>query len=146
MKTKLVLGYGNTLRSDDGFGPYVVRALRALESSRSLRLLEQPLLTVELVEELAQSELCVLLDASTTGDVGTLRVRQIKPCDVEMSVMGHALSPTQLLALTAQLTGRSPVCWLMTARAVTFELGEQLSPVVAALVPLAIERVCTLCE
>jgi hydrogenase maturation protease len=140
MPKHLVIGYGNTLRSDDGFGPYVVRALGERQEASAFRLIEQQLLTVDLIDELAQAEACVLLDAATMGELGTLRVQKVEARDAESAPMGHDLSPAQLLAFTAQLMGHAPHCWLITARARTTELGEELSPEVAALVPAAIER------
>lgn len=146
MKQRLVIGYGNTLRSDDGFGPYVVRALGERCEASSLRLIEQQLLTVDLCDELEQTAICVLVDAATTGDVGALQVRRIESSHAELGPMGHDLSPAQLLALTEQLTGQTPTCWLLTTRVLTTELGEELSPEVAAVIPAAVARVLALLD
>lgn len=146
MGQRLVVGYGNTLREDDGFGPYVIRALAASTLSAKLCLLERQLLTVELCDELEQAEVCVFVDAATTGDLGAVSVRRVEASHAARGAIGHDLSPAQLLALTEQLTGKAPPCWLVTTRALSTELGEGLTDIVARVVPCAVECVLRLTE
>lgn len=133
----LVVGYGNTLRSDDGFGPAVAQCLAARSNDERVRILVRHLLTVDLVVDLEQSDFCVLVDATTEGPVGRLVVRQIQPEPIEPAALGHELSAASLLGLTQQLAGRAPRCLLVTTAAHTMELGEQLSEAVAKLVDAA---------
>lgn len=133
----VVVGYGNTLRSDDGFGPAVAELLRSRLSEPRVRVLSRQLLTVDLVADLEQAEFCVLVDAATHGQLGALTLREIVPEPTEPATLGHELSPASLLGLTRQLCGRAPACVLVSTPAQSVELGETLSNEVAALVEIA---------
>jgi len=144
MVTKLVIGYGNTLRCDDGFGPAVIAELTARGNVAGVQYLEKQLLTVDLVEELEQVSFCVFVDAATTGDIGALVEKWVEPNDEEITVLGHDLTPSALLALARKLSGKIPTCVLLSTRLLNAELGEILSPEVAALVPKTAARVLEL--
>jgi hydrogenase maturation protease len=109
-----------------------------------MRILERQLLTLDLVEELSQAKTCVLLDAATSGDEGALVERDVAANAKDVGALGHDLSPAALLGLTQQLTGAAPHCVLITTKAINTELGETLSPQVAALVDVAVTRVIAL--
>lgn len=124
----LVIGYGNTLRHDDGFGPVVAEKLRAQLKNSRVRILVRQLLTVDLIPELEVVSFCVLVDAATTRDTDTFWVREIAPEPVEPATLGHELSAATLLGLTLQLTGCAPRCQLFSVAPHSMELGEGLSP------------------
>src|SRR3954471_3504710 len=58
----LVIGYGNTLRSDDGVGPHIAIEAAAWGLPR-LETIAVPQLTPELAELLASAELLIFVDA-----------------------------------------------------------------------------------
>ena len=60
--TILVIGYGNTLRSDDGVGPRVAMAVASREWPGFNAIAVQQL-TPELAEPLAAAELAIFVDA-----------------------------------------------------------------------------------
>lgn len=140
----LVVGYGNTLRSDDGFGPAVVRELQGRVDAAQVRVLEQQLLTLDLIDAVANCRLLVLVDAAATGNAGELGEREISAGNANTGALGHDLSPEQLLALSRELMGSQPRCLMLSTLPLSMELGETLSPEVAAVVPLAVERVLDL--
>ena len=66
----LVIGYGNTLRRDDGVGPHVAEAIAAL-ALPGVEALVCPLLTPELAEAIARARRVVFVDAMVTAPPGT---------------------------------------------------------------------------
>lgn len=137
----VVIGYGNTLRSDDGFGPAVAERLQSSVADPRVRVLSRQLLTVELVADLEPADLCVLVDAVTQGHVGAITVREIAPEPTEPATLGHELSAASLIGLTRQICGRAPVCILVSTVAQNMDLGETLSDDVAALVDAAVTEI-----
>ena len=132
--TVLVVGYGNILRQDDGFGPAVADRLRDCVNDQRIRILTRQLLSVDLAADLERVGLCVLIDAATTGPRGELAVREVLPEPVEVGTVGHELSAVALLGLTQQLLGRAPRCILLSTLPDSMEFGESLTATVAALV------------
>ena len=59
----LVIGYGNTLRGDDGVGPRVVEAIGTL-GLPGVRTLICPLLTPELADPISRAEKVIFVDAA----------------------------------------------------------------------------------
>jgi hydrogenase maturation protease len=142
----LVVGYGNTLRSDDGFGPAVADCLRARFSDPRVRVLTRQLLSLDLVTDLEQSELCVFVDATTVGQVGKLVIRQIAPEFSDIGMLGHELSAASLLGLTQLLARRSPRCVLVSIVPETLALGEHLSDRIAQLIDVAAAEIVATVE
>lgn len=121
----LIVGYGNTLRSDDGVGP----ALAAIVSSwhvPRLRVLATQGLVPELAEMLAECERVLFADASAAD-----AVPRLVPLAVQAAPAAslHFSDPGGLLALTLALHGRCPEAWLLLLPADDFAFGEELSAV-----------------
>src|SRR5208282_3684027 len=91
----LVIGYGNTLRRDDGVGPKVAEAIAEL-ALPGVRTLACPLLTPELAEPVSQAGVVVFVDAAVDAPREVQR-RPLAPADTSQ-VMAHAASPATLLA------------------------------------------------
>jgi hydrogenase maturation protease len=125
MRPTLLLGYGNTLRSDDGAG---VRA--AEELSRALpgaRLVVRHELQLELAETIAQFDDVFFLDASGTGE-HEVRALPVVPEESVPNTGSHTCSPGALLGLCRSLYGRMPArTTLVTIPAESFDFGEELS-------------------
>ncbi len=62
-----MIGYGNTLRSDDGVGPRVAMAV-ASWGWPGLKAIAVHQLTPELAEPLAAAELAIFVDARLVGE------------------------------------------------------------------------------
>jgi hydrogenase maturation protease len=160
----LVVGYGNPLCGDDGVGPAVAEALAAdprltgvgeAAAGRSpagtggpagpaaveVRAAHQ--LTPELALDASRVALLVLVDADADAGLapGAVRVRRLDPADGGGDVMTHHVDPAGILGLAAGLWGHAPDCVIVSIGAASFELGEGLSPAVAAAVPAAVDAV-----
>jgi hydrogenase maturation protease len=121
----LVIGYGNTLRRDDGVGPKVAEAVAKL-ALPGVRALACPLLTPELAEEVSQARVVILVDAAVGAPRG-VQMRALAPTD-SSQVMAHAASPATVLALARDVFGHVPEAWWLTIPVADLGLGEELSP------------------
>jgi hydrogenase maturation protease len=121
----LVIGYGNTLRRDDGVGPRVAEAVAALDQP-GLRTLVCPLLTPELAEPVSQARVVIFVDAAVDAP-REVQLRTLAPAD-SSQVMAHAARPVTLLALARDVFGHAPEAWLITVPVEDLGIGEEFSP------------------
>jgi hydrogenase maturation protease len=140
--TAVVIGYGNTLRGDDGVGPEVAEAVAA-QGLPGVRALAVPQLTPELAEVLAEARLAVFVDASTGPEVGGVQVLPLRAAQRPES-MGHTSDPGFLLALAGAVYGRCPPAWIVRIPAASFPFGEGLSPCASCGAAVALREVVRL--
>jgi len=136
----LVIGYGNSLRSDDGFGPAVIDALRPwCQDHPRIELMAVHQLLPEHAEVLSQAEMIFFVDASIdmTGGCISCRALSAEQTDETSSALAHSFSPAKLLSLTLATYGKCPPAFIYTVGALNLEVGEKLSAPVAAAVPEA---------
>ncbi len=138
----LVIGYGNTLRSDDGAGQLVSEAV-AKQGWSNVRSLCRHQLTPELAEDIANSSSVIFVDAlvSNPSESLTLIVEKIEPLTTNNVGLGHTANPRSLLSLTQAVYNYVPPAWWILIPAVNFEFGEQLSPVTKRAINEAIEQI-----
>ncbi len=122
----LVVGYGNTLRSDDGVGPRVAEAIAEL-ALPGVQTLSCTLLTPELAEPLSRFTRVVFIDAAVDGGK-SIELRRLEPAE-SSQITGHAAAPGTLLALARDVFGRSPEAWLLAIPVADMTLGDSLSGV-----------------
>jgi hydrogenase maturation protease len=126
----LILACGNTLREDDGVGPYLAQwsEERWREDAR-IRVLCDHQWTPEMVEEVAQAESVIFVDCATDCAPGLVRIMPVEPASVDSKIGTHHLDAGQLLALSQQLYGTMPrSSLLLTIGAASLELREGFSP------------------
>src|SRR5208282_6599133 len=70
LSTALVIGYGNPLRSDDGFGWHASRLLAEALTGRDVEVITCHQLTPELAHPLSQCRRAVFIDADAQGEPG----------------------------------------------------------------------------
>jgi hydrogenase maturation protease len=138
----LVIGYGNTLRGDDAFGPLVADRLRSVADPECVLILTCHQLTPELASDIAACEHVIFIDASIASPAGDLVCRDLTAGEAAAGSLVHSLGPEQLLALTRLVYGRTPAASLVCVGGLSFDLGDQqLSPPVAAAVEPALKRI-----
>lgn len=136
----LIIGIGNPLRSDDGLGWAVAEQLsQDGDLGSDIHMVHQ--LTPELAQWMATADLVVMIDASHAGEPGELRVRPVSPCAQPGAVGTHHTTPEELAALTAGLYDHCPPVVIVTMTGTSFDLGEQLSPLITEKLPLVSEAV-----
>lgn len=138
----LVIGYGNTLRGDDAFGPLVAERLRRVADPRHVDVLACHQLTPELAADIAACDHVIFVDATVAAPAGQLDCRELTGEEAATNALLHSVGPEQLLALASLVYGRSPSATLVCVGGLCFEVGDQqLSPPVAAAVPSAVARI-----
>lgn len=121
----LVVGYGNTLRSDDGVGVKVAAAVGEL-ALPGVAVLACHQLTPELAEPISTARAVVFVDAAA-DDSTEVQLRPLAPAD-GAQLMAHAADPRSLLAFAQQHFGRCPPAWWLTIPVENLNFGESLSP------------------
>jgi hydrogenase maturation protease len=132
----IAIGYGNELRSDDGIGQRVAKALH-LSNVKSLAVHQ---LTPELAEALAHANLAIFIDACFTSESSQVQVQLLSLESFNM-IAGHTTDPRSLLALTQAIYGRCPPAWWIKVPGVNFELGCYLSPFAEIGVAIALKKI-----
>jgi hydrogenase maturation protease len=113
----VVIGYGNSLRGDDGAGPFVANHIPGAIACHQL--------TPELAEPISKADRVIFVDAHAGVPAGQISIRPVAPCP---SSLLHRCDPATLLAWSQQLYGRAPEAILIGIGAGSFDLGEGLSP------------------
>jgi len=121
----LVIGYGNTLRSDDGVGPRVAEAVIELQLPGVRTLICQQL-SPEHAEPISSAETVVFVDAAMDAPK-KVQLRPLEPGEATQ-LMAHAADPRTLLALARDVFGHTPRAWWLTIPVVHLGFGEVLSP------------------
>ena len=134
----LVIGYGNTLRSDDGVGAKVAAAVAELNLPGVTALVRHQL-TPELAEPVSEARAVVFVDAAVDAAI-EVQVRQLEPAE-GAQLMTHAADPRTLLALARQLFGRCPPAWWLNIPVENLEFGEELSALARQGYETALEKI-----
>lgn len=129
MKT-LVLGYGNTLRGDDGVG---YRLAEAVEEWHLAQVEAYPChqLTPDLAALLAEQERVFFVDAALPQNPHwpLILTRLIPESAHSLTFTGHHSTPMDLLIMTQQLYGQSPLAYTLLLPTWAMGYGEELSPI-----------------
>ena len=144
MKKIVVIGIGNTLRSDDGLGVHAAARLAQMPEMRDVEVLEVQQLIPEQADSLQEFDVVIFIDASYQDPPGNIQCAQLEADDTIGSGFTHHFSPARLLLLTREIYGKKPKAYLFTVGAQTFELGEELSSPVQKALPKLINMVIDL--
>ena len=129
MSKTLVIGYGNTLRSDDGVGVWIADRVGGLQIHNvEVRTCHQ--LHLELVPDLIDYERVILVDAGLSGE--PIAVRKCNPSPALPSSTDHNVSPEVLQQLALELYDVPIDIHLYTVRGECFDFGSTFSPAVEA--------------
>lgn len=146
----LIIGYGNTLRRDDGVGIAVANAFRnRLDTDKiPIHVMTAHQLYPEMVEYIKTATHVFFIDASVEGEAGSFAIQALYPALNNHNKMPflHRISPLQLLEATWLLYQTKPRATLITIAGEDFGLGEGLSVTVAATVPHAVAHLLKLIE
>ena len=121
----LVIGYGNTLRGDDGVGPRVAEAVGSLCLPGVHTLICQQL-SPEHADLISQADTVIFVDAAVDAPK-EVQLRPLEPNE-SFQLFAHAADPRTMLALARDVFGHAPKAWWLTIAAVQMEFGEKLSP------------------
>jgi hydrogenase maturation protease len=135
----LILACGNTLRGDDGAGPWLAEwAKLRFQSETNIRVVSRQQWAPELAEEVARAESVLFVDCSVESAPGAVKIVPVQPSVGTEGLTTHQLSAAQLLALGRALYDSLPRnAQLLTIGAGSTELGEEFSDAVKAALPEA---------
>jgi hydrogenase maturation protease len=139
---KLVVGYGNPLRGDDGVG---WRIAEALPPCSDTDVITCQMLLPELVPVIAAASLVVFADARLGDTPGRIRCLPVVPSNGRRSI-GHVESPSTLLSLAATACGHVPPAWLVSVDVADLQPGATLSGPVSAAIPHAVAAIARLVD
>lgn len=133
---RLLIGYGNPLRCDDGVGWFLASQLAADISNRHTRIIVAHQLTPEMAEVVSQASEVLFLDAAVGDEPGAWAVSAVLPTpQLKLSALVHTLSPGTLLGLSEALYGAAPPARIVTVTGADFGYGESFSAAVEAALP-----------
>lgn len=148
-ETVLIIGYGNSLRSDDGVGRYLAERIADCQFS-GVKVLSVHQLTPELAADIAQVRAVIFIDAiAHTEPVITDKEQPTQPPVPEIIVeslsysevkptLGHSSNPEALLKLCYDLYEQTPLAWWVTVPTRNFDFGETFSEITQAAIAPAI--------
>jgi hydrogenase maturation protease len=148
----LVIGYGNTLRQDDGVG-YRIAATIAQWSLEGVRSLPVHQLTLDLAATIAQSSVVIFIDAYHSEAAVDPARRENPPTSQEpelslvpivpqstLTFTGHHLTPSALLGCSQLLYNATPEAYQLLIPAIDLGWGETFSAVTATAYQTALEK------
>ena len=137
----LVIGYGNTLRSDDGAGQIVAEKIAEwkLPQVQSLAVHQ---LTPELAINIAQANVVIFIDAvAANSENPTLyQIKEIYPGDDNISC-GHSFNPSSLLSYIQIIYSKGIKAYWVLIPAVNFDFGEEFSSLTQQGIDTALKQV-----
>ena len=144
MARVLVIGTGNPLRGDDGFGLRLAAALAERLPAGQAEVIATVQLTPELAEAMSGAERALFLDCRDGAPPGRLEVTPVRLRNECAPALSHHLEASALLHAAAALYGRAPEAALLTVTGADFAFGTGLSPAVQAAFPGAVEHAAAL--
>ncbi|HEY1987658.1 MAG TPA: hydrogenase maturation protease [Terracidiphilus sp.] len=135
----LILACGNTLRGDDGIGPWLSAwSEERFEAEPLIRVIARQQWTPDLAEDVAQAEFVIFVDCSIESAPGEVRIVAVEPAAAGPGLGSHHVGAAELLALGQELYDSLPrASLLLTVGAGSIELGETFSKKVIDALPEA---------
>jgi hydrogenase maturation protease len=124
MQDCLVIGYGNTLRHDDGVGVEVAQVIATMNIP-GVDVIIRHQLVPELAQPISESRAVIFIDADPAAKNGA-ELRSIEAAP-SRQIMAHAANPHSLLALARDIFGGSPRAWTLAVPVEDFSFGFGLS-------------------
>ena len=137
----LILACGNTLRSDDGIGPWLAAwAEEKFAAEPGVVVIARQQWTPDLAEDISRAAAVLFIDCSIASSPGSVSLVGVEPCGVVQGLATHHSGAGELLGLARDLYGSLPrTAMLLTVGAGTTELGETFSRAVREAIPKACE-------
>lgn len=126
MSSTLIIGFGNTIRTDDNAGIWIAEQLAALHLS-GVVVQTQHQLSLDLLEEFHGFCRILFIDAATEGE--PLRFEKVGKPAVAVPPSTHHLTPADLLGMYRELYEKEVEAFFCTVRGENFDFGTDLSPI-----------------
>jgi hydrogenase maturation protease len=133
----LILACGNTLRGDDGIGPFLCTwAEERFAGEPGVRAMTSHQWTPEIAEDVAAADTVLFVDSSLDQAPGQVLLRELTPMPLKPGLVTHHLGAAELLRVAQDVYGVHPrKASLLTVGAGSIELGDEFSASVRAALP-----------
>lgn len=137
----LIIGYGNTLRGDDGVG-YKIAEIIEQWNINHITSLAVHQLTPDLAEKISKADTVIFIDAVPITDINTAKL-EIKTISSHQKTnnLAHHNNPEQLLSLTQAIYQKAPKSSWILVPAINFNFSEHLSPITEKYAKLCLEKI-----
>ncbi len=120
----LIVGIGNTLRSDDGVGAYVCEKMEKLNLPGTTTIIVQQL-QVEMIEEMSHYDHVIIVDASATND--TIQFEPLQENLQQTVASSHHVNASLVQILSQKLYNKTLSLYLCAIPGSNFDTGDTLS-------------------
>jgi hydrogenase maturation protease len=143
----LILGVGNLLLTDDGFGVHVINALREIPLPPNVTLVEAGIVSHQLIPDFHEADLLIFIDAVEAGDTPG-SIFRFRPEDMQfmshIKASLHDMSLIDVLHMTA-LTGERPETVIIAVQpkdvgTCSMELNDEVKAVIPKVIELIFEE------
>jgi hydrogenase maturation protease len=141
MADTVIIGYGSTLRSDDGIGYLAAERLMELLGEDQAEVLARQQLTPDLADVLRRYRRVIFIDACADAAAGQIDRRPVVPDAQNWGAFVHEMSPAVLLGCVKETYGQCPTGILYAIGVESFAIGEGLSPMAATSLDRAIQLI-----
>ncbi len=132
MKTFLIVGYGNSLRGDDGLGPLIADELHSLARPEGvdIKIMSLPQLDILLVPQIKAADVAIFVDARKDDSDQWVIVKRIEAPSGPLRAghTTHAVGIPVLLRMAYDWYGAAPSCYLVTPKGFDFSICDNISP------------------
>lgn len=145
MTRAVVLGVGNLLMTDEGVGPHAIEALAAAyEIAPHATLIDGGCSAMDLLDELADTDLLLIVDAVASGKAPGSMVKlegRDVPRFFTTKLSPHQVGLNDVLASLAVMDAAPKETIIIGVEPARLALDMELSPTVAAAMPSVLETV-----
>jgi hydrogenase maturation protease len=136
------MGCGNTLREDDGVGPWIAEwAEQQFRNNPGVKVVSRDHWMPDLALDVAEADTAIFVDCSTDLNPGRVEIVLIQAIDGRYILDSRRLGAAELLLLSEQLWGITPrTSLLLTIGAGSLDYREGLSDAVTSALPEACRR------
>ena len=139
MSGTLIIGYRSAVRGDDAIGLHAARELKhQFRDDPDVEVIICHQLTVELADDISESDLVIFLDASSACEAGFMRC---EPITLGRPAFPPHLDPASLVAAAEQLYGEAPQAFRVTLTGCSFEAGSKISSGTQLRLPELVRRI-----
>lgn len=137
----LIIGYGNTLRGDDGVGYRIAEIIQQWNLDNIISIAVHQL-TPDLAEKISKVDTVIFIDSVPISNINAakLEIKSIST-DQKSNNLVHHNTPQQLLALTQAIYQQLPTAYWILVPAINFNFSEELSPITKKYVNLTLEKI-----
>jgi len=149
-KKYLVIGYGNTLRGDDGLGPYIAKSLNDMigQDGVDIHTLTVPQLDVILVSQISKADIVIFVDARVDDSEELVKVERIEPLSGPLPLFhsSHTMTIPVLLSFALDWYEAKLIGYVVMPKGYDFSINEAISEKARIAAELAKDKIIGIIE